>query len=416
MQRRKFLRVAGGTTGVGLIAGCAGNDGNGGGNGGGGDGADGTAGDDGGGGGEAITIGALEPLSGNFSAWGQAHRQGLEYAINGINQDGGVLGGRNIELAIEDTGSDPTEADSIFRRLVEQENAVATAGPVSSDVGIRARRTAQDVEVPLMLHMAGSDEVLTRDTRYTFRIGLVPAPTMMEAQAQLIEDAGYERVGAIVGDYAWGRAVEQGIQENISADVNVQVAPVGADDFKPFIRQMSSDLEMMIATGHPPGSITIASQMYQLGRQPEVVTGPGIPPQVIRDALGQDASKGFTHIHMTDVYTDAFAELAGQFADDTGNRMDTHAGYGYVTGELLAQAIEDAGEAEPTAVADAIRNIQFETLFANPIEYTEWGELKNQRQIYSTLELEPPDYYPDGNYNLVEEFRTDPLEPFEPSG
>jgi len=424
MDRRSFLRSGGAAAGVGLLAGCArlgGDSGNGdsggGSNSGGGEGNDtggnDTGGDGGGGSDEAIAIGALEPLSGNFTPWGEAHRAGLEFAIQEVNADGGVLD-RELELVVEDTESDATEADSIFRRLAEQEGVVAATGPVSSDVGIRTARTAEDLEIANMLHMAGSDEVLTRDSRYTFRVGLVPAPTMMRAQAQLVEDAGYERVGAIIGDYAWGQAVKSSIQEFFPVDVAIETAPLGADDFKPFIRNMPDGLEMMVASGHPPGSLTIMGQQFELGYEPEVTTGPGIPPGTVFGALGETATRGFTHVHQTDVYSQEFVDIASRFAEERGERMDTHEGYGYVTGKLLAQAISDADSTDPVEIADAIRNIEFDTIFANPIQYTEWGELDNQRQLYSTIDTGAPEYYPDGEWKLVEEFRTDPLEPYDP--
>ncbi|WP_424009326.1 ABC transporter substrate-binding protein [Haloferax denitrificans] len=414
IRRRNFVKLSG-VAGVGLLAGCAG--------GGSGteDGAGTTEGETGGGGttgqtdssgggsGESIVIGSLQPLSGSFTPWGNAHRAGLAFAVQEVNADGGVLG-RQLEIVESDTQSDAGQADTIFRRFVEQENAVATVGPVSSDVGIRTARTAQELEVPMLLHMSGTNQAITPETTYTFRVGLLPAATTMQAQASLVAEAGYSNVGAIIGDYAWGRSVEVGIQQHFDVDVNVQAAPVGASDFRSFIRRYPQDLEMMVATGHPPGSLSIAGQLNELGYSPEVVTGPSFPPGVIAGALGDLAFEGgFTHVHNTDVYSDEFAEVARRFGEATGNQFDTHTAYGYVSGKMLAQAIEDAGSTDSTAIADAIRNIRFDTLFANPIEYTENGELKNQVQIYSQLTSEAPSYFPEGNFGFEEQFRTDAL-------
>ena len=52
-------------------------------------------GDDGGGdegGGEPIRIGALTSLTGNFTPWGVQVRDGMQLAVNEINQRGGVDG------------------------------------------------------------------------------------------------------------------------------------------------------------------------------------------------------------------------------------------------------------------------------------------------------------------------------------
>jgi ABC-type branched-subunit amino acid transport system substrate-binding protein len=390
MRRRTFL----GAAGVTALSGCVN--------------LAGTGGSDG-----PITVGAIEPLSGPFTPWGRTHRDGLAFAVEEINADGGV-DGRELSLTVTDTASDPTDADSIFRRMVEQEGAVAVTGPVSSDVGIRTARTAGELEVPLLLHMAGSDDVLSRDTRYTFRVGLVPAPTTMRAQAQLVADAGYRSVGAVIADYAWGRSVESGIDRHFPVDVTTRTAPVGADDFKPFIRQLPEDLEMMIATGHPPGAVTIMRQQFQLGYEPAVTTESGFPPALITDALGADATRGVTHTHLTDVYSERFRSVASRYAEATGSRMGTHEGYGYVTGQLIAEAIRRAGSTDPAELAETVRAIEFDTLYATPIRYTDWGELRDQRQIYSGYQAGAPEHYPEADYRLTEVFRTDPLAPFNP--
>lgn len=407
MRRRTFLGASGSVATFGVLAGCTGGDGgttetSGG-------GATGTAT----GGGGPISIGAIEPLSGNFTPWGQAHQAGLEFGVEEVNRDGGALG-RELRVVANDTGSDPAQADSTFRRLVEQEDVVAVTGPVSSDVGIRTAQTAQELSVPNVLHMAGSNDTITPETTYTFRLGILPAATGMQAQAGLVEDAGYARVGAIVGDYGWGRSVEESIREYLPPDVQVEVAPVAADDFSAQIRKFPEDLEMMIASGHPPGSLTITNQLYDLGYAPEVITGAGLPPGVIAGALGENAFRAFTHVHNTDVYGEAFAAVGRRFAEATDSQFDTHKAYGYVAATLLASAIEEAGEAEPTAIREALAAIEFDSLFAEPIGYSENGELEGCVQIYSQLREGGPGFYPSGDYHLEEQFRTEPLPALAP--
>lgn len=400
-SRRDILKATG-VTAIGALAGCmTGDD----------DGDDGTptsTPEDGTPDEDSIVIGALEPLSGPFSPWAGPHLNGLEFAVDEVNADGGVLG-RDLELVTADSEAQASAADTAFRRMVEQQGAVAIAGPASSDVGIRTAGTAEELEVPLYLHMSGSEAVINEDSRYTFRASLLPAATTMAAQAELVADADYASIGAIVGDYEWGYTTRDHIEQEFGVDVHIEVAPVDASDFKPYIRRMPQDLEMMIATGHPPGAFSIANQLYQLDYSPEVITGSGAPPHVVLDALGDHADDAYTEVHMTDFTSEAFVDVATRYAEETGEQMGPHVSYGYVAGKLIAQAIEDAGEADPTAIAEATRNIEFDTLYPEPIQYTEYGELKDQVQLYSQLELEGPEHFPDGDYRYEEVYRTDPL-------
>jgi len=420
IDRRTFLKATGGTAGIGLVAGCSGGGSGGSDDGGdsGNDGSDSDGGGDGGptttsssdsGGGGAINIGSVQPLSGNFAPWGQVHSAGLAFAVQEINADGGVLDGRELNVVEANSESDPAEASSIFERFAEQDDIVAATGPVSSDVGIRTSRTAQELGIPTYMHLAGSSDTITPDTRHTFRVGLLPAEPTMRAQASLAADRGYESVSAVVADYAWGRSVETAIEDVFAVDVDIQVAPVGQSDFSSYVRQFPDDVEMVLTSGHPPGVLTITQQLYELGYDPEVVTGSSWPPDVIRSALGESADRGFTHVHLADPYSDEFAAVAERYARAVGEQFNTHTAHGYVTGQLIAQAIEDAGEADPEAITGATRDIEFDTLYANPIRYADSGELEDQIQLYSNVTAGSPSYYPEGDYGYEEVFRTDPL-------
>jgi len=300
-----------------------------------------------------------------------------------------------------------------MQRFVEQENVVAVTGPVSSDVGIRASRAAEDLGVPLFNHMAGTEAYTSCDNRYTFRVGEPPASKFIAPQADLIEDRGYTKVGGIIADYAWGQAIQNALND-FPVDIQTEVLPVGASDFSSALRQFPQDLEMLIATGHPPGTITIFSQMLELGLEPEIYTDPGFPPSLIWDALGESATQGFTHSHLTDVYADDYPELAQAFTESKDMRMGTHVGYGYVTGQLIAGAIEETGSVGRDAIAEGVRNISLDTIYINPLEYTEWGEPDNMRYILSGFEPGAPDYYPEGNFRLVEQIRSEPIPAFDP--
>ncbi|WP_255169252.1 ABC transporter substrate-binding protein [Natrononativus amylolyticus] len=389
LDRRTVLAGAGAAA-TGLVAGCLSED----------DGDDGDG---------PIVIGSLQPLSGDFAPWGAAHEAGLEFAIEEINDDGGVLD-RDLEIVGTDTESDAGEADTVFRRFVEEEGAVAMTGPVSSDVGIRTGITAEEMEVPMVLHMAGTHRIHTKESRYTFRMGSLPAPMDLQPQADLIEERGYESVGAIVADYEWGVTVEEQIERFFpDVDVSIEVTPLGESDFTPFLRDLPDDIDLLVATGHPPGSISIHTQAREIGLEHELTTGAGLPPRVLHEGLGE-TGETFAHLHVTDVFGDRFADVAERFADARDDRMDTHEGYGYVAGQLIATAIEEADSTDPTEIATAIREIELETLFAEPLRYNEWGEIDGVRAIFSTLQPDGPDYYPDGEFHLEEEFRSEPMD------
>ena len=78
-----------------------------------------------------LRIGAVLPLTGKLSLFGQQARLGLELARNEINAAGGVLG-RAIEIGYHDDIADPSLAEKAAKTLTADKGILAVAGPVTS--------------------------------------------------------------------------------------------------------------------------------------------------------------------------------------------------------------------------------------------------------------------------------------------
>ncbi len=428
-RRRKYLKLVGAGVAAGPLAGCLGDD----------DGDDDTddgtdgdsdsddgdtdgdtdeddgTGDDGDG--EPVIIGAAIPFSGNVGTYGPFAEAGLQFAAAEINDDGGVLDGREFVVETEDNESAPEPTASAFQRLAD-EGAVAITGPVLSDTTIRAREEAEDLEVPLLPIQGSSPSVLTRDTRYVFRVGAAGAPYYAGAVSELIEEEGIETYGAIFAEYSYGFSYQQGIEEFIlpmeGLDTTVESAPIGADDFASQLRAMPDDVEYMDINGHPVGIHTIIQQMWELDLEPQYASGPGDPFPLFHDALGEDIDRGILQIHAPDPTADDYVEVAERYYEETGEYFDPFTAIGYVIGKQVAAAVEEAGEADPVAVRDAISDMRFETILPYPLEYTEWGELTEVRLAALAFNGESPSFYPDAPYGVDVLNVSDPFDPLDP--
>jgi len=415
VNRRRFIKTAGAGVGIAAIAGCSNSGGS---NGSSGGETTGSSSESSGGsssGGDPIRIGALEPFSGPFSFMGNPHMSGLSFAVDEINADGGVLG-RDLELVQSDTQSDPVKMVNSYTRLVEQEDIVAAAGPVNSPAAVRLRSQAERMEVPVFHHASGARNVLSKDSRYAFRTVLPPAHTSSYSLSRYLSNEGVEETGMIVLDDGWGATFGNTLPsytpQNI--DVTSASAPVTESNFTPYIREMPSDLDAMVATSHPPGIPNIFNQTFEVGLSPSLTTGAIDPASLYYNAIGDAVTKGFAAMTTVDFTTNSYKEVATRFTEDTGNYFDLPAAAGYVAGKLIASGLEESGSTDPSALADAMRNISFDTLLTQPIEYTDWGELKNIEVVWYGYELEAPNHAPENPFRLTEEFRTDPLPAFDP--
>lgn len=398
LDRRGYLKTIGAAATVSAtgVAGCLGDD----------DGEDGE-----------ILIGNAAGETGPEGLYGPRIESGLQFAIDEINDDGGVLDGRELTVETEDNESDPETVVSAMQRLVD-DGAVAVTGPILSDVAVRGREEAEDLEVPFLPVQGASPQLLTTDTRYTFRTAGLPAPYYAGATGQFVEDLGVESYGAVIAEYSYGFSYQAGVEEYIvgreGLETNIEMAPFDAEDFGSQLRAMPDDLGYMDLGGHPVGIFDIIPQMWELGLEPEGVSGPGDPFPSFYDSLGDDIDRNVIQIHSIDPTSDEYGEVGEAYYEETDEYFDPFDAFGYIIANLIAEAIEDAGEADPEAVRDAISDISFDSMLAYPLEFNEWGELTEGRLLTMEFTSDSPPYYPEGEFHVDVLFESDPFDPIDP--
>jgi len=369
----------------------------------------------------SVRIAFLGPLSGPFVPWGVLVRDGMRMAVAELNEAGGILG-RRVELVERDDRNSPAEAVTALRFLAERERVVAAIGMISSDIGLAVSREAENLRVPAILVMAGSHAILRKSSRYTFRTCDPAAPMQVQPIADLVRHAKYTRVGAIVADYAWGHAIREFLDRYVGGlpgvRLQVEVAPVGAPDFTPYLRRLQGfDPQVIIALGHPPGAPVLVRQAAELGmRQP--VIGTWYPPETMVQRAGEAVFGRLWDYSCVDFTHPAFRRLAAAFYSSYRRYFDNSAFSGYVAVKLVAEAARKAKSIDPGAVAEQIRRGRFvQPGYAWPLSYTEWGEPKEVRMIFYSIQRgeAPGGVCPGCGWLQRYEFRSGRVEPYVPA-
>src|SRR3989475_2748790 len=106
-----------------------------------------------------IKVGVFLSLTGPLAPLGAFNKSGVEVAVQ---EAGGQVGGRKIELVYEDDEGKPDVGLSKIRKLVEQDKVAVVVGPVSSPVALAARKYMVSKGVPWVLTFATAPS-LTRE-------------------------------------------------------------------------------------------------------------------------------------------------------------------------------------------------------------------------------------------------------------
>jgi branched-chain amino acid transport system substrate-binding protein len=186
---------------------------------------------------EPIKIGMIADSTGGLAAYGYSHERVLRAAIKKINGDGGI-GGRPIELYVEDTESKPPVGALKFRKLVESNGVSFVIDSNSSGVAIACAPIAKELKTPYF-PCAGATEISGENgNRYVFQ----PC-TNVRQEAKGVAKFAVEKIGkkwvTVVVNYAWGWSNEKEFTDFIKqagGEVLTSIrVPLGTGDWLPYL-------------------------------------------------------------------------------------------------------------------------------------------------------------------------------------
>lgn len=91
-----------------------------------------------------VRIAAIAPMSGAGAFDGQLALEGMEAMAQIINDNGGILGGRKLELIKYDDKGNPEEGVSAAKRAIEQDDVDAIVGGWFSSVALTMKEVTRD--------------------------------------------------------------------------------------------------------------------------------------------------------------------------------------------------------------------------------------------------------------------------------
>ena len=121
---------------------------------------------------KAVKVGILQPISGALAFDGQQGQLGAELAVKAINDAGGIksLGGEKLEVVFGDARSTP-EAGTQEVEKMQSEGVAAIVGGFASPICLAATQAAARYDLPYIVDVGVSDQIVSRGLKNTFRFG-----------------------------------------------------------------------------------------------------------------------------------------------------------------------------------------------------------------------------------------------------
>jgi branched-chain amino acid transport system substrate-binding protein len=154
----------------------------------------------------------------------QAVELGMRAAIAEINAEGGVLGGRPLQLVTKDHRSIPARGIRNIQEFARMPDLVAVFGGRFSPVIIEELPTLKETRTLFMAAWSSADGIVDNDMRpnYVYRLSLrdsLAMPRLMQSAHRRHLD----RVGLLLTNTSWGRSNAEAAQQALGANRGMKI-------------------------------------------------------------------------------------------------------------------------------------------------------------------------------------------------
>ena len=288
-----------------------------------------------------LRVGLMLPYTGTFAQLGVAIENGFRLAID---EQGGKLGGREIEYFKVDDESEPSKGIENATKLVQRDKVDVLVGTVHSGVQMGIHKVARDSGVLSLIPNAGV-HVATRGqcAPNVFRTSFSNSqPTRALGQAMIAK--GHKKAVWITWKYAAGDEAFEGFKESYTAAGGTIVKELGLPfpnvEFQALLTEIAALKPDAVACFFAGGGAAKFIRDYAAaglkGKIP--LYGSGFLTEGVLDAAGPAADGVITTLHYGDgIETARNKAFRLAYAKSYKLQPDVYAVQGYDTGLLMVQ-------------------------------------------------------------------------------
>ena len=288
-----------------------------------------------------VRVGFMLPYTGTFAQLGVAIENGFRMAIN---EQGGKLGGREIEYFKVDDESDPSKGIENANKLVQRDKVDVLIGTVHSGVQMGIQKVVRDSGVLSLIPNAGV-HAATRAlcAPNVFRTSFTNSqPTLALGQAMVAR--GHKKAVWITWKYAAGDEAFEGFKESYTKAGGTIIKELGLPfpnvEFQALLTEIAALKPDAVACFFAGGGAAKFIRDYAAAGLKDKIPlyGSGFLTEGVLDAAGPAAEGIVTTMHYSDsLDTPRNKKFRLDYAKAFRSQPDVYAVQGYDTGLLLIQ-------------------------------------------------------------------------------
>lgn len=299
---------------------------------------------------EPLKIGLVLPMSGPFSSYGKQIEHGVRLYLQ---QVGGTLSGRKVELIIkDDTGVAPELSKRAAQELVTKDKVDLLAGFGLTPAAFASAPIATQAKTPMIIMNAATSSITTKSD-YIVRV----SHTLPQDTAPIASWAAQNKIKTaytLVADFGPGHDAEAQFKKTFTAAggeiVGEVRTPVKNPDFSPFLQRIRDSKPEAVFLFLPPGEQTIA---FMRGFEERGLAKAGVRIIATGDLTSEDMLEGMgdnalgivNSFHYSEAHNSAEnkAYVQAYYKAYPADRPNFMSVAGYDGMQLIAKTLEKTG-------------------------------------------------------------------------
>ena len=316
---------------------------------------------------QPIKIGVSLGLTGRFSVMSDALHKGFKLWEQRVNRDGGILG-RPVQVIVRDDHGDPERAKDLYRQFILEEKVDFLFGPYSSLITEAILPIAEKHDMPVLIAGAAADSLW--EMGYRNAIGIyTPASKFSVGFLELLVLQGLDNIAIVYAEDPFSIGLAKS-SNKWAKRFGLKVLlykgfKKGTRRLDPFALEAKKlNCRVLMVCGHMNEAVDMVGALKRIGWRPEAVyasVGPTF--QTFYDRCGQDAEGVFgTSLWEPRAKYPGAQKFEKDFTVAYGQSPGYHAGLAYAAGQVLEEAVREAGCLDKDKVRSSLHRMDTMTI------------------------------------------------------
>jgi branched-chain amino acid transport system substrate-binding protein len=314
-----------------------------------------------------IKVGVSLGLTGRFAVMSDALHKGFHLWEKHVNASGGILG-RPVQVICEDDQSATETARRLYREFIEVEKVDFLFAPYSSLITEAVLPIAEQHGIPILVAGAAADRLWDKGYRHVIGV-YTTASKFVVGFLELLVLNDLDKLAVLNADDVFSIELADSVTDWARRfglnTVLSEKFEKGRDPLDPLVlKARDAGADVLIVCGHMNEAVNMATSLARIGWRPRArYASVGPTFEAFHDRSGAAADGVFsTALWEPRANYPGAQKFESDFLAAYGESPGYHAGLAYAGGQVLAEAIREAGTTDREQVRKRLFSLDTMTI------------------------------------------------------